>query len=612
MYIKSFSIENYKSFHDSGRQELTPGFNVILGQNNAGKTALIEALSGFPRGAKPHRNSKQPYLSPIPPNSSIDLTVQIPKSQLHIALLRGDNISFPIPPQMTHQQSAKKFIGDFFNNDQIFNIKNTASNVFSSVYPSHCLFDSAQSSSDIYARLRRIQYPLGYRFIDIQSGINDIDAGFLGDYYNRNIYSFLAERLGLGSCKVGPNKTLHPDARNLAEVLSNLQSNSYKFSSYNKLVNYIFPNVKGVSIFNKSNDIVEIGIWNISTPPGRDDLIQPLSESGTGLGQILSILYILVTSVDPQVIIIDEPNTFLHPGAIRRLFHVMQQNPAGHQFIISTHSPEVIAAAKPETIHLVCWEDEQSKIESLSTVDANDLRRALREVGARLADVFGADQILWVEGPSEVECFPKILDHFNHPLSIGSSVISLPNTGDLERKRGMERIWEIFEKLSSGNALLPQTIAFSLDREDKSQTNIDDLGRRSKGLIKFTARRSLENYLVRPGAIVFVLNLRPTFSENPIELFVVEDWISKKAKRNKYAGRSGVLKKSEPDWIKELNAPKLLSDLFSELSDNKEYFDKMRDCPLLTDWILQNEPDELKELAEYLIDLTGEADHLAG
>src|SRR5436309_9611438 len=44
MYMASFKIENYKSFRSTPEIPLTPGFNVIVGQNNVGKTALVEAL----------------------------------------------------------------------------------------------------------------------------------------------------------------------------------------------------------------------------------------------------------------------------------------------------------------------------------------------------------------------------------------------------------------------------------------------------------------------------------------------------------------------------------------------------------------------------------------
>ena len=45
MHISKLKIESYKSFHFSDDLNLKPGFNVIVGQNNAGKTALVEALS---------------------------------------------------------------------------------------------------------------------------------------------------------------------------------------------------------------------------------------------------------------------------------------------------------------------------------------------------------------------------------------------------------------------------------------------------------------------------------------------------------------------------------------------------------------------------------------
>src|SRR6266699_4105749 len=45
MYIAKFQVNNYKSFLSSQEVDLTPGFNVVVGQNNAGKTAFVEALS---------------------------------------------------------------------------------------------------------------------------------------------------------------------------------------------------------------------------------------------------------------------------------------------------------------------------------------------------------------------------------------------------------------------------------------------------------------------------------------------------------------------------------------------------------------------------------------
>ena len=46
MYVSGhFRVTNYKSYRDSGKVKFKPGFNILTGQNSAGKTALLEALT---------------------------------------------------------------------------------------------------------------------------------------------------------------------------------------------------------------------------------------------------------------------------------------------------------------------------------------------------------------------------------------------------------------------------------------------------------------------------------------------------------------------------------------------------------------------------------------
>jgi predicted ATPase len=42
---------------------------------------------------------------------------------------------------------------------------------------------------------------------------------------------------------------------------------------------------------------------------------------------VLAILYVVMTSNHPQTIIIDEPQSFLHPGAVKKLIEVLKQYP---------------------------------------------------------------------------------------------------------------------------------------------------------------------------------------------------------------------------------------------------------------------------------------------
>ena len=55
MYFSSVQISNYKSYRNSKQLDLSTGINIVIGKNNVGKTALLDALS-LQFQANPHRS----------------------------------------------------------------------------------------------------------------------------------------------------------------------------------------------------------------------------------------------------------------------------------------------------------------------------------------------------------------------------------------------------------------------------------------------------------------------------------------------------------------------------------------------------------------------------
>ena len=49
MKLKSFRIFRYKSIVDSGECTLSSDFTILIGKNESGKTAILEALRDFDR-----------------------------------------------------------------------------------------------------------------------------------------------------------------------------------------------------------------------------------------------------------------------------------------------------------------------------------------------------------------------------------------------------------------------------------------------------------------------------------------------------------------------------------------------------------------------------------
>jgi len=93
-----------------------------------------------------------------------------------------------------------------------------------------------------------------------------------------------------------------------------------------------------------------------SLESSREDLAFSLSDCGRGIGQVLAILYGVVTSPQSRPIVIDEPQSYLHPGAAKKLIEILKEFPQ-HQYFITTHSAQIIAAANPSTIVKLRYED---------------------------------------------------------------------------------------------------------------------------------------------------------------------------------------------------------------------------------------------------------------
>jgi len=175
------------------------------------------------------------------------------------------------------------------------------------------------------------------------------------------------------------------------------------------------------------------------------------------------------------------------------------------------------------------------------------------------------------------------------------------NTGDLESRRARRSLaWEVYERLSKGSALVPPAVAFSFDREDRTETQIQDMKRCSSGLAHFLPRLTYENFLLDEEAISAVLD-SCGIAKSPQE---VKAWIETHGANRKYFPAGSVRDIFSEKWLETVHAPKLLKDLFDDLSvDAPVRFDKVKHSVALTEWLIEHKPEYLKEIREYVVGL---------
>ena len=604
MFISEARFENYKVFQRTDPLTFQPALNVVVGRNNSGKTSLLELLS-LDFQSNPHSSLDAP--SEDRPSSTV-ISISLTPEELF------DNLrALPKSDEGISVLFSTEFLKDAADMESINNALNTELQLLD------CCFVSEGCTSAVLRSLVGVDVnqPLAEGYFDLASSERRLVLKTMGhpprplsendrvqstvplaNLLKQNIFYLRAERLELHQSSLRGDEELTTDASNLAKMLHVLQTNNPgRFDRYVSFVRKVFPEVKAVTgpVTHLDAPTAEIRVWFEDPAAEREDLARPLSECGSGVSQVLAMLYVAITSSQPSVILVDEPQTFLHPGAIRRLIGVLRMLQQ-HQYIIATHSTTVIAASEVAQIHLVRRAGSHAIIGSVDANERQSLQDLLSEVGARLSDVFGADAIVWVEGLTEEKCFPLILVAAGE-APLGTAIVALDNTGAFaaNRKRDQQRAISLYQRLSKGASLLPPAIGFILDREQRTPSEMADLERMCDNLA-FLGRRMYENYLLSPAAIAAVASEIENFRDEPLTEQEVEAWINRE--RKAFSGGSD--ESTDEEWLSEVDGAKLLKDLFGHFSENRVIYRKTEHSVILTERILQISPENLREIRELL------------
>lgn len=195
----------------------------------------------------------------------------------------------------------------------------------------------------------------------------------------------------------------------------------------------------------------------------REDLAVPLARMGTGIGNVIAMLYVVLTSRQPQVIAIDEPNSFLHPRALRELLQIFSTEGSQHQFILTAHSPDVLTAIKPNLITMFDFDGASTTVQQVDAKNISAIRSGLADLGIRMTDLHGRDRVLWVEGQTEEIVMPDLLRHFCPEIAAGTAVLRVEHTGTFEKK-GVDptEVANLYRRLTKSSALVPPMMAIHL------------------------------------------------------------------------------------------------------------------------------------------------------
>lgn len=592
MYIESLAISNYKSFLERQVFNFEPGFNLLLGSNNAGKTSALDVLDLEIGMNEPHRSNKTiPNFGGLTKvNSEFDIRFEMNYEEFR-KIINQDQIYLPIVSDLSTQRSNDILIQkvlDFINVNSKIKINLNCGNgkniiAFESNDLIGGLINNSQNS--VFSALLQYLPNKTNPQVDI-ANYGGAQNAILGYYplFKTRIYRFNAIRKPGFTSSTQGNLILDREAINLPYCINHLQTNdSHGHKILCEWINRVFPSVRWV----QAPPITGTGNFEIKCLPllpedRRDDLATPLARMGAGIWNVIAMLYVVLTSREPQVIVIDEPNAFLHPRALRELLAILESEGKQHQFILTAHSADVLTAVNTRSISLLDFDGITTTVKQIGLKDLHALRGGLAELGIRMTDLHAKDRVFWVEGQTEELVIPEILRWACPEVAAGTSVLRVERTGTFSTK-GMDakEIVDIYDRLSSSSAMVPPMVCILLDGEKLSLKDRYKNTDSSNGKLRYLDRRMLENYLFHPTAIVSTLaELGEDF-----EAVTVHDALC----------RALGMEDLNNDFA-EVDGAKILKTIFSELSDAKQEFRKTRDVPTLVSWLLENDPQHLEPL----------------
>lgn len=420
MLLKRIYVSNFRSFDHSGQFiDLDKSVTILLGRNDSGKTNFIDAMEII-------LGSKSPY-----------------KTYLDTFEFYDPSKSISIEAELTDISDSYLYRVDLSDTQKniVRNEKPERELVLKFNYPSHIEAPSATETplatedGEIEKTPKLAFYKVkndGMSKPRIQKGVYDIRR--------RWINLIVVPAMRDVSDYLNTSKPYSALSWLLQELISDSDKNKDLKSvleSANKILNEIFlgtqdemlKHAKGITPF----DSIRLGLTRENNPEELSKNISlflklkdkefELSQVGTGTQSalIIAVLEIYLSTRAKKagnahkLFVIEEPELFLHPHAIRRIAGLLRKlsEEPDFQVIISTHSPELALLGRPFNFFRFNLKNNKTEIEKINIPEVIAMKdKACRELSRANSEMLFAKAVILVEGETEQALLPILANNY--------------------------------------------------------------------------------------------------------------------------------------------------------------------------------------------------------
>ncbi|OCQ96738.1 hypothetical protein AMR42_02985 [Limnothrix sp. PR1529] len=235
----------------------------------------------------------------------------------------------------------------------------------------------------------------------------------------------------------------------------------------------------------------------------EDRITREIYWSGFGFQIWCQLLTHLSRSREASIVIIDEPEIYLHPDVQRQLLGILRSLDA--DVLLATHSLEIMSEADPSEILLV--DKRQHNANRLKDIEG--IQKAVESLGSAqnitLTQLARTRKIIFTEGSSDYKIIKRFASRLGYrELASGNNLTHFESGGFSSR----DEIRALSRRLSSTlGANIP--IAAIYDRDFCCDEEIEEILKNLRADLQLAVihkRKEIENYLLVPSVLEIALD----------------------------------------------------------------------------------------------------------
>lgn len=502
MRIQKIKIENYRGIKNSGWLILNE-LNAVVGKNDAGKSSILYAIDTFYNNTR--LSEEERYFGAKEDDTIIEIQFTGEELEEVPAVLLDEEGNL-------HVKKYASRVGDAFK-----------CNIFVKDFKNSAYKNITQLTSSKYAPLFRgfgvevsekIDKESLYRLLDVMVTIET--------EYELEEYEVKSALLKNILKDLYPQYSLFLADTSLDTGTSTFQ-NQFKRIITNSIEAHIeeFSNLQDEISDTLYEEVKKIGQYMINHYPSMNELIPDISYDwsklvnfevimrdsteyevnmsykGTGIQRLFMVSYFQYLAEQSgndkgsYIFALEEPETFLHPGAQRTLLDSLKKIAEHHQVIITTHSPVFASEINNKNITVAIKTNVESVYKQNDEISAETL---VEELGVRASDnILNSKLLVFVEGSNDVRfwkiIYEKIMGHKyeeDEILFIPGGGSELHNIAEMNLMSKLNRNFMVIVDKDKGAVDYEAKLA----KQEKIRSYIESKG----GELIVLRKREIENY----------------------------------------------------------------------------------------------------------------------